>query len=436
MKYLLFFLLICYLFTIQNVNAQVFDWFNPGHISPEDLYSIYFVNEHIGWAVGENGTILKTTDRGFIWIKQETGISEPIISIFFIDTLLGWATSGWKGTILNTDNGGQTWDTQFQIKDSIESSINSIFFIGPDTGFAIGYKFDEIIYKPLILKTTTGGEEWNILPLESTGFFLTACHFFNSEYAIILGGGYLDNESYGIVLITYNGGQNWEIIKIEDIGPFISASFVDEDLGWALTEDDNKIIKTTNGGITWSSQYTDQFLWCNSIKFVNDSIGWVGCANSYVLHTSNGGTVWEKEIIPGNYVCTIYDLFFLNQYKGYAVGKNQNGWGGYFWRYDDLTRINEQDFHILETSLYNLYNNYPNPFNTTTRISFFISTSETVSLKIFDSQGKLIEILFSGKLNAGKHNYKWDANCYSSGIYFYQLQTRNYTKAKKLLLLK
>ncbi|MBN2892487.1 MAG: T9SS type A sorting domain-containing protein [Bacteroidales bacterium] len=432
MKNLLFF--IFYLFTIQNVNAQEFNWLNPVRISSEDLYSIYFLNEHIGWAVGENGTILKTTDRGFIWIKQNSGISEPINSIFFIDSLTGWATSGWKGTILNTNNGGDNWEIQYLISDSIESSINSIFFSGPDTGFAIGYKFDEILYEPLILKTTTGGEEWVILPHESTGFFLSEYHFFNSESAIIVGG----NDTSGVILRTYNGGQNWELIKNEEIGPILKASFINEDIGWALA-DYNKIIKTTNGGITWSTQDTVQFGLC-SIKFVNDSIGWVGCVNSDILHTSNGGTVWEKERIPGDNVCTIYDLFFLNHCKGYAIGSSQSGWevyfGGYFWRYGDLTRINNQDISILEISSCDLFNNYPNPFNTVTRISFFITTSESVTLKIFDSQGELIETLYSGKLYAGKHNYEWDAKFYSSGIYFYQLQTSKYTKAKKLLLLK
>ncbi len=85
---------------------------------------------------------------------------------------------------------------------------------------------------------------------------------------------------------------------------------------------------------------------------------------------------------------------------------------------------------------YKLNQNYPNPFNPTTTITFKIPASSFVSLKIYDTLGNEISTLISNKLNAGTYTINWNANGLSSGIYFYQMTTDNFTDTKKLVLLK
>ena len=95
--------------------------------------------------------------------------------------------------------------------------------------------------------------------------------------------------------------------------------------------------------------------------------------------------------------------------------------------------VDETDF--IKTD-YILYNNYPNPFNPTTNISFNIAESGYTTLKIYDILGNEISTLIKKELVAGKYDVDFDAGNLPSGIYFYQLQTPNFTQTKKMILLK
>ncbi len=85
---------------------------------------------------------------------------------------------------------------------------------------------------------------------------------------------------------------------------------------------------------------------------------------------------------------------------------------------------------------FNLHQNYPNPFNPETNIKFDIASQSDVKLIIYNSLGKEVENIFSGKLAAGSYSYKWNAANFPSGVYFYKLQTSNSTFVKKLMLVK
>jgi len=85
-------------------------------------------------------------------------------------------------------------------------------------------------------------------------------------------------------------------------------------------------------------------------------------------------------------------------------------------------------------------NNHPNPFNSATTINFEISSQELVIIKIYNSLGKLINILANGNMLPGKHTVKWDGRdengiAVSSGIYFYKLSLGNVSKTFKMTLL-
>jgi hypothetical protein len=85
---------------------------------------------------------------------------------------------------------------------------------------------------------------------------------------------------------------------------------------------------------------------------------------------------------------------------------------------------------------FSLSQNYPNPFNPTTIISYSIPKSAVVTLKVYDVLGKEIAILINGNQNVGTYNVSFDASHFSSGVYFYQLMSGNYTSIKKMIILK
>ncbi|MEO0293367.1 MAG: T9SS type A sorting domain-containing protein [candidate division WOR-3 bacterium] len=89
-----------------------------------------------------------------------------------------------------------------------------------------------------------------------------------------------------------------------------------------------------------------------------------------------------------------------------------------------------------------LYQNFPNPFNSSTKIQFFIGNREKIELIIYDILGKKVRTLVNDVLSTGAHTISWDGkdnfgNVVSSGIYFYQLRDgKNIVKTKKMTLIK
>jgi hypothetical protein len=89
-----------------------------------------------------------------------------------------------------------------------------------------------------------------------------------------------------------------------------------------------------------------------------------------------------------------------------------------------------------EINDFQLAQNYPNPFNPSTVISYSLPVSGSVSLKVFDVLGREAATLVNEQKFAGTYTATFNAAHLSSGVYFYQLKTGNYTATKKLLLLK
>ncbi len=87
-------------------------------------------------------------------------------------------------------------------------------------------------------------------------------------------------------------------------------------------------------------------------------------------------------------------------------------------------------------SNYKLSQNYPNPFNPTTEISFSIPVAGNTTLAVYNVLGQKVATLVSEKLSAGSYKYQFDASNLTSGIYFYKLQSSNYSQIRKMTLLK
>jgi agmatine deiminase len=87
-------------------------------------------------------------------------------------------------------------------------------------------------------------------------------------------------------------------------------------------------------------------------------------------------------------------------------------------------------------SSFALYQNFPNPFNPVTKIKFDVPKSSFVNLKIYDISGREVLTITSAQLNSGSYSYEWNASGFASGIYFYKLETKDFTNVKKMILIK
>lgn len=83
---------------------------------------------------------------------------------------------------------------------------------------------------------------------------------------------------------------------------------------------------------------------------------------------------------------------------------------------------------------YNLEQNYPNPFSTSTSIEYFIPTSGNVSLKIYDLSGRLLRNLTDTYQKAGNHTVRFEDNQLKEGIYYYRMQSGTFNSTRKLII--
>lgn len=99
-----------------------------------------------------------------------------------------------------------------------------------------------------------------------------------------------------------------------------------------------------------------------------------------------------------------------------------------------ITNIEKDNLEMPKEFL--LYQNYPNPFNPTTTISFRIPKQSFTELNIFDIKGSHIKTIVEKELSPGLYSFEIDCSRFSSGIYFYRLNTEDIVKTMKMVLLK
>ena len=140
---------------------------NAGNSNP--LYSIYCVNANTVYAVGDTGTIIKTTDGGNHWTKQTTGTNNALYSILFLNENTGYAV-GAMGIVLKTTD-GNNW---VKLNTGTGYGLSSISFMNADTGWIAGSNGD--FWLPgnvgILLSTYDGGKTWMSQSFPDYGLYL------------------------------------------------------------------------------------------------------------------------------------------------------------------------------------------------------------------------------------------------------------------------
>lgn len=101
---------------------------------------------------------------------------------------------------------------------------------------------------------------------------------------------------------------------------------------------------------------------------------------------------------------------------------------------DNLVSLGNQQNFIPER--YELFTNYPNPFNPSTQIKFSIPENANVKLTVYDVTGRVISKLIDGHVNAGTYEATFSADGLNSGVYFYRLEANDFSENKKMIFLK
>ncbi len=395
------------------------------------LRQLSFVDSLTGWAAGEAGTIIRTTDGGVDWKIQNSTVQTFISDIFFLDKDLGWATTTqdvfpFKSVILKTTNGGDDWTGETYPDSS--KFIRTIFFFDSLNGLAAG---SSIAY------TSDGGLSWIASEIDSnmvSGLPVYNFNFFNRQFGYACGG-FIDQA--GVIWRTTNAGLNWsaqgvnvdEVFDVYILDSLNAITLSGDPEGWYPTAN----IKTTNAGTTWSNNTLSFFGLSFAIDFRTYNEGWSASGYKFLLTTDRGST-WSEFQTPDSAI--IYDLQFTDSRNGYAVGDS-----GVVLKFDPSVVGIKTESELLND--FTLYQNYPNPFNPSTKIKYTLPTVETysdasvlVTLKVYDILGRDVALLVNEQKSTGTYEVEFSSNDLPSGIYIYQLRAGSFVQTKKMVYLK
>ncbi len=432
--------------------------------------SIHFFNKNIGWATGNmyegaylNGVVFKSEDEGYSWKPLTTFFRSTPQSIFFVDENMGWLV-GDNALIQKTTDGGENWVSQDNPFSRTDQQFESVFFYDTNKGWIAGGNNGKILY------TSNGGTSWSE-QVSGTTEWLGSVFFLNADTGWCVGG---NNFSSGIILNTTNGGESWGIQTDSLEFKLNSVIFADINRGWAAGNDGG-IVKTIDGGTNWTQEQSNASNDLESICAWGENHLWTVGNGGTILHWFSGEENHAPEITSSDSVTTTEGSAF--EYIAEANDPDGNTVSFSFYQYPTWLEANDSALvgnvpvdaedtsfvviasdeelsdtlivvvTVLESSTvegfdpnipddFCLNQNYPNPFNPQTTIMIGLPKATEITIQIYNLKGELVKEIFQGRKQAGYHSFVWDGSELSSGTYFIKMKAVNFKKTIKCLLLK
>jgi hypothetical protein len=387
-------------FYIQNCSSQ---WVHVTNgIEHKFIYSLANVDNYIfaGGSVNSYGVYV-SSNNGDNWVQ--TSLNSSSIWSLVVSGNKIYAGAG-DGVYLSSNN-GTNWTHVFSGYSVYSQVINaSYIFAGTHYGG--------------VFASSDFGTTWNHTSLSADWVYSLAVNG-NRTFAGTIGTG---------VYATTNNGTNWSYSGLNTHDIITIA--VKENYLFAGTL--GMYLSTDNGaswtGLSFGNKWVESFA-------VSGNYLIAGTSAYGVYITSDNGTSWilKNEGLVCNQVrslCIVNNYIFAGTDS--SVYRRPLG---------ELVGINPISSQI--PNKYELYQNYPNPFNPSTTIEFNIPGDAVghrhtydLRLDVYSVTGQLVATLVNENLQPGKYKVDWNASNYSSGIYFYTLETGDFSQTKRMVLLK
>jgi photosystem II stability/assembly factor-like uncharacterized protein len=357
---------------------------------------------------------------------------DPAFNMCFISPSTGWVikTFGTEpiydshgAVIYKTTDGGLNW--QRTVLSQIEEDTGGqIQFIDANNGYVSIVNMGSGLGK--YYKTTDGGTTWNLMPSDGSVGILYQVDL-NNAWGIL---GTFSQTPPFTILHSDNGMNSFTEQKTDDSpGAFWAIQFTDLNHGWVVGQK-GKILKTDNGkdwnvvpntGIT--ADYT-----CKSVYFINATTGWIGAQlentnnktsassnDTKILHTTDGGASWTTQTTP---TFNPYSIFFWDANNGWLTSEDNQ-----IARYTGTLGIKENIVNKYLTI-------YPNPNNGT----FYFSLKDTnskIQVEIYNLSGqKVYEASNMEKQTSNEINF----NQQSKGVYLIKINDGKNSYSEKILV--
>ncbi|MFC2150034.1 YCF48-related protein [Calditrichota bacterium] len=239
----------------------------------QDIFRI----EDIGFAIGENGYVAKTTNGGLNWQRLDAGIEENLFSVHFTNPLIGWVGGGSydDGVIYRTINSGVSWSQSDYIADN---TVVDIQISSGNTTYAAVQR-DDTNSRVIV---STNNEDWDV-DYSTNQFDITS--IFASPGIQVLTG------SEGLVAVKNH--DDWTAHSRQQLrGNVNDIHFFSNEHGFVAGA--NGQLRYTSNNNTWRTVPADFEGDILAIWFEDRNVGWLCGEGSTELRTDNGGSNWEE----------------------------------------------------------------------------------------------------------------------------------------------
>lgn len=405
-------LLILTLFTASITLGQ--DWIELPN-SPQDgtrFDDIFFLNENLGWAANGGGaSVWKTEDGGDSWELQFED-SGYFRNIEFINENVGFL-----GTLNNkfyrTVNGGDDWE--LVTIDPSPSAICGMDAVGDNTIYGVGAFFSPAY----LIKSTDGGDTFTYKDMSDYADGLVEILMMDELHGYTSGRGF----DGGVILETFDGGDTWtEIFSTGLVGEYVWKLQVRDGnkiFGSVESASQGKLVKSFDGGVTWETKnFLDTSV--QAVGFISDTRGWMGGHNTGFYETNDGGDTWTSLDLGAS----LNRFVFLSDDLAYCAGNK-------IYKLENILGV--PDFTstgLVEDIKVTIA---PMPVSDQLNVLIEFEHIDNVLLELYDAQGKFIKRLVRDRVDqAQQKQYSFEFP-YTSGTYILDIHT-NYGKRQKVLI--
>jgi photosystem II stability/assembly factor-like uncharacterized protein len=259
------------------------------------LVDVLFVTPEIGYVAGEAGTILKTTDAGASWTPLLGGDPESqeraVKQLWFVTPTIGWAAQTTSSTthLLRTTD-GDLWTRIGELPEHYDD-------------FAFATETEGVFVNDRqIFRTQDAGKTW-------TEVFQCAaradvgglarqihCNLWKMRFAstsVVYALGQAIEVDAAVIVKSTDGGASWSVVHVleNESGSEGGLFFIDENVGYFSTRDAKSAFRTTDGGLTWTGMPATSI--GRRIVFADPGVGWAMRYNM-LSYTTDGGKRWSS----------------------------------------------------------------------------------------------------------------------------------------------
>jgi len=364
--------------------------------------------------VGADSTIMRSTNGGTNWTQQLMISGATINQIVTAPGNYAYAGTENAGFYRSTDN-GITWTSSNT--NQPDGQVRAVLVL-PSGNVLIGTSGHGVEI------STDHGQSWtqtNTGLTESNARALTRTPNGNIFVSVKGANG---------IFISTNNGASWSLTSMTRTYRVYSLASLPNGYIYAGTQEfPNGIYRSTDGGSTWTqSGFAGLTVLNVDDCYPPDGSNYCSAYPYGVARSYNYGTTWDS--VNTGLTLPIVGSIIIGP-GGYLYAGTASG---VFRSVNQITSVNES--HLSVPTQFSLAQNFPNPFNPTTRIQFEIPEKSFVNMKLFNLGGQEVASLANGEFQPGVHEVTVSGSELASGAYFYKLTAGKFTATRTLQLVK